>query len=308
MDPNPFVAISITPIPTIIVVAGIFFLVLSVASIKGIKPSPQRQKNAATIGISLLLIGVLLYLPTLSTSFPSTTTETPTILPSTYTDTPTPTDKPANNSNSTNNTTPEITEIPKDNGFENSCINSEIWTPYTVNINFPKEGNCWNLSSRGLSAYNRELLISIKTSEQSGSVYMPLPESGSISLDVQIDRFTVGGKNGNLAIGIGNPVDWLQSGKFLFFRMDDPNSSIQYVYGKSIVNVSESTIGKYTLGTPSKITFEIKGLVLNIYLDNKLVVPSVTLVPLQKEVFWIGYRLPTNSELVASISNFTIEK
>lgn len=307
MDPNLFAAISITPIPTIIVVAGIFFLVLSVASIKGIKPSPQRQKNAAIIGISLLLTGILLYLPTLATSLPSATTETPTILPSSNTNTPAPTYNTANNSN-LNNTTPEITETPKVNGFENSCINSKIWTPYTVNINFPKEGSCWNLSSRGLSAFNRELLISIKTSEQSGSVYMPLPESGSISLDVQIDKFTVGGKNGNLAIGIGNPVDWLQSGKFLFFRLDDPNSSIQHVYGKSIVNMSEATIGKYELGTPSKITFEIKGLVLNIYLDNKLVVPSVTLAPSQKEVFWIGYRLPTDSELVASISNFTIEK
>lgn len=303
MDPNPFVAISITPIPTIIVVAGIFFLVLSVASIKGIKPSPQRQKNAAIIGITLLLIGILLYLPTLSKSIAITSTETPTNLPSTNTNTPT--DNPANNSNLT---TPETTEIPKVNGFENNCINSEIWTPYTVNINFPKEGNCWNLSSRGLSAYNRELLISIKTSEQSGSVFIPLPESGSISLDVRIDKFTVGGQNGNLAVGIGNSVDWLQSGKFLFFRIDDPNSSIQYIYGKSIVNVGETTIGNYKLGTSSKITFEIKGLVLNIYLDNKLVVPSVTLVPSQKEVFWIGYRLPINSELVAFVSNFTIEE
>lgn len=55
-------AIANAPIPTILVIGGIFFLLLAVASVKGIKPSPQRQKLSGFFGFGLLAIGIALYL------------------------------------------------------------------------------------------------------------------------------------------------------------------------------------------------------------------------------------------------------
>lgn len=303
---EPFIAISTTPIPTIIVVAGIFFLVLSVASIKGIKPSPQRQRNSAIIGIVLLVIGIALYVTTVILTTPFTSTATPTLTITPQADTPTPMVNFPSGANSTLTFTPPPPGAMS--GFENQCINSEIWTPYTVNAIYPKENNCWNLSSKGMSAYDNNLLFSVITSEQSGSIYMPLPDSGTISFKIQVNKFKIGGSNGNLAFGVGNTNEWLQSGKFLFLRVNESDAPIYYVFGNSVVNTGETTINAYKLGTSQKITFEIKGLLLNIYIDNNLVIPSVTLSPSQKEVFWIGYRLPSNSELVASVSDFTLEK
>lgn len=52
-----------TPLPTILVIGGILFLVLAVASELGgkITIAPQRQKSALILGIGLLAIGVALY-------------------------------------------------------------------------------------------------------------------------------------------------------------------------------------------------------------------------------------------------------
>jgi hypothetical protein len=90
-------AIASTPIPTILVVGGIFFLLLAVASIKGIKPSPQRQKLSAYIGAGLIIVGILLYLFA--------------ILSDTTTETATPTIEPTISASITETSTP-ISQIP----------------------------------------------------------------------------------------------------------------------------------------------------------------------------------------------------
>jgi hypothetical protein len=61
---NVFVALKDTPIPTILVVAGIVFLLLSIAGhLAGkIVVSPERQRWAAAIGGVLTVLGVVLYI------------------------------------------------------------------------------------------------------------------------------------------------------------------------------------------------------------------------------------------------------
>lgn len=57
-------SLSETPLPTILVIGGVFLLILAVVTeLDGkIKIKPQRQKIAAVFGIVLILVGVLLYL------------------------------------------------------------------------------------------------------------------------------------------------------------------------------------------------------------------------------------------------------
>lgn len=57
-------SLSETPLPTILVIGGVFLLILAVVTeLDGkIKIKPQRQKIAAVFGILLILVGVLLYL------------------------------------------------------------------------------------------------------------------------------------------------------------------------------------------------------------------------------------------------------
>jgi hypothetical protein len=65
-------ALKDSPVPTILVVAGIFFLTLAIATQLGwkIKVSSQQQKVSVVIGALLLFFGISLYLfPTLADSF-----------------------------------------------------------------------------------------------------------------------------------------------------------------------------------------------------------------------------------------------
>ena len=62
MSMETLLAIIFTaPIPTIFVAAGLFFWLISVAPIKGIKPPPERQKFSVVFGFVLLVAGIVLY-------------------------------------------------------------------------------------------------------------------------------------------------------------------------------------------------------------------------------------------------------
>jgi hypothetical protein len=78
-------ALKETPIPTILVVAGIVFLLLSVAGqLAGrIAVAPERQRWAAAIGGGLFVIGVALHVVPQTKQRPSETEETSTSRPST---------------------------------------------------------------------------------------------------------------------------------------------------------------------------------------------------------------------------------
>jgi hypothetical protein len=310
------------PVTSALGYIGIFFLIsgavlilagMGILIIQNITIKPGKQTWG--FGLLLAISGLLFLVPEMNSAVRANLS-TPTLTPTTTAliETLTPTTSLSSNASLTPPVTPSpnaIAETPLPvaiSGFENQCINSEIWTPYTANMKFPKENNCWNLTSKGLSTYKNNLLFSVNTSEQSGSIYMLLPESGIVSFTIQVDKFKIGGSNGNLVFGIGNVKGWLQSGEFLFLRVPDPGSPVYYVFGNSVTETGKTTIGEYELGTSPKIAFDIKGLLLSIYIDDKLVVPSVTLLPSQKQVLWIGYRLPKDSELVASMSNFTLEK
>ncbi len=83
-------ALKDTPVPTILIVGGLLFLLLAITSrfVGRIEVSPTRQKWAGLIGVFLLLAGLFLYI------VPSATASSTPTIPSTPTLTPTPTPTP----------------------------------------------------------------------------------------------------------------------------------------------------------------------------------------------------------------------
>ncbi len=192
-------------------------------------------------------------------------------------------------------------------GFENNCINSDVWTPYTKVTSFSKNGNCWDMTSREISANNNQLIFTVNnSSEQSGSIYIPLPNAGDVSFSVNIEQFKIGEPYGDLVFGLGNSNSWLQSGKFIFLRMAKPNDPIYVVYGTDVTRSGEKVFDRYETGTSLNLSFQIDGFVMNIYANDGKLVDSILLSNLDNQVFWIGYRLPKNSTLLAYISNFNV--
>ena len=218
---------------------------------------------------------------------------------------------------STNTLIPAITQSPLPihetplsnpiSGFENNCINSNIWTPYTKVTSFSKNGNCWDMVNRGISASDNQLLFAVNnSSEQSGSIYTPLPNSGNVSFSINIEQLKIGEPYGDIVFGLGNSSGWLQSGKFIFLRITKPDAPIYIVYGTDVTRSGERVFDSYDTGTLLNFSFDINGLVLNIYANDDILVDTILLSDLDKQVFWIGYRLPRNSTLLAYISNFSV--
>jgi hypothetical protein len=198
-----------------------------------------------------------------------------------------------------------FTPLPQQ-GFSTNCINATDWTPSPKSSSFSNENNCWDLSSNGIAAQDGKLFFAIQNStEQRGAIYTPIPREGTISFNVRIDTFVSGQTNGNLAFGVGRADNWLSKGKFVFFRATD--SGYYIVYGGEITEVGRNTIDAYNLGSDVVVAYEFKNLVFDIYVNNTKVVSDIP-VSSSPQVFWIGYRLLSNSKLVAYVSDFRLEK
>ncbi len=191
--------------------------------------------------------------------------------------------------------------------FSTNCINATDWTPSPESISFTKENNCWDLSSYGIAAQDGKLFFVIKNDiPQAGSLYMPIPKQGVVKFTVKIDKFISGKTNGNLVFGVGTVNDWLTEGEFLFFRATD--SGYYLVYGNSVIEVGKRTIDSYEIGSDIVVGFQFSKLAFDIYINNAKIVSDIPLSASSSQVVWVGYRLPENSNLVASISDFSVEK
>jgi len=202
--------------------------------------------------------------------------------------------------------TPTFTPIPKQD-FSTNCINAADWTPYTKIVSYTQVNNCWDLTKSGIAAQDGKLVFVAQNDiPQSGSLYMPIPKEGRISFVVEIDTFVSGETNGNLAFGVGTINGWLSQGDFLFLRAT--NSGYYVVYGNSVGEVGKRTIDSYQLGSDVLVTFQFNNLAFDIYVNSSKTVSDIPLSTSSPQVFWIGYRLTAKSKLVASMSDFSIEK
>lgn len=295
---------EIPPIPVILIIGGIVFLVFTVVeSIAGkIKLSPKRQRTSGIIGSVLIILGIVIYFVPPPNSSEATLTVTPTeTLPvSLATSAILPSDTPVAMETATPTASPNI-------GFEKDCISSLYWTPSPESVSFTKANNCWDLSSDGIAAQNGNLLFAIQNDiPQAGSLYMVIPKQGVVKFKVRIDKFVSGETNGNLVFGVGTVNDWLTEGEFLFFRATD--SGYYIVYGNSVIEVGKRTIDSYKIGSDVIVAFQFNNLTFDIYINNTKIVSDIPLSASNSQVFWVGYRLPVKSKLVASVSDFSVEK
>jgi hypothetical protein len=191
--------------------------------------------------------------------------------------------------------------------FSTNCINVTDWTPSPESTSYKKENDCWDLSSKGIIAQNGNLFLAVQNeAPQSGSLYTSPPKVGTIGFTVKIDTFTSGNINGNLVFGVGTVDNWLTQGEFLFFRTTDTGCYI--VYGNSVIEVGKETLEKYKFGSEVNILFQFSNLVFDIYVNDSRIASNLPFSPSDTQVFWIGYRVPLNSKLIASISEFHLEQ
>ncbi len=329
-------AINTTPLPTILVVAGLIFLLVGVITLEKpivIKLNKKEKTVARWIGTLILVLGIALYvLPFIISSVSAAPTEitmTPTpedALTSpepTLTTTPsldlTPALTPIASPTPTLSPTPVVpaspSPIPTSVLFgDGKCISADAWMPYQgVSLPINKNG-CWDLEKWGMFAHTN-FILSLKdiTVDRFYGIYKTLPASSVVSFTIQINELTtLNDEDGNIAVAvIPNNAPDPNLGVELLFQVETSPPHLSPIRLKTHErNEPEryiKDIPAYEFEKPYMVRMELIGNSLVIYLNDQRIAGPLN-ITFQDSSLWIGYRLPVGGTLSAEISDFVIEK
>lgn len=210
-------------------------------------------------------------------------------------------------------TTPSIltpTLVPGED-FQNECIASGTWQLYPKSTVTSDTQGCWDLSSWGVSAQAKGLvlLLSSSASDQTHALYTLVGKNVEVGLTLQIDTLsTAFDQPENLAIGIAPAnAPSPSNGSLLLLQVESSQRNAP-VYLKTRNQGTESGLGnnaKYPIGEPHRLTFRLEDIRLTILMDNSPLAGPFN-IPSARS-FWIGYTAPSGGNLSAVISNLSIQ-
>ena len=201
--------------------------------------------------------------------------------------------------------------------FGTSCIYSGVWTPYKGEAYQKDDKGCWQLLGFGFYAQDGELLLSVENNDfatQKG-IYATIPQKARIEFDIQVNKIeTPSDQKASISFGIiqASPVD-PTNGKYLVYdfigksqQPDLLNIILRESSEKGTSDTVESNKLRISAGH-NQVVMVIDGVRFQLYIDGNPVGDTITL-SFNERCFWIGYSLPANSKLFASISNFSIQQ
>ena len=191
----------------------------------------------------------------------------------------------------------------------NNCFGQNIWTPYEKDQTVTNDGGCWNLNAWGFTPKLNGLLLVpfTATGGQAHGLYTPISDTTTISFIITVDKFAVDpSRTGNITIGIINlATPGLQTSRVIYYH---------YIPTRSTHHIAQQvgTDAQYgdllpvflSFSTPQNVAFQINGPLMNVTFDQKN--QTQLTIPFDKRAFWISYSVPTDSQLIATISNLQI--
>jgi serine/threonine protein kinase len=215
---------------------------------------------------------------------------------------------------STPTSQPTDTEIPVENnsGFVNNCIDTNVWSPYKLQGISQAPDGCWDLSHWGISAENGHLLIYMDKmlNDSERSIYRKLPPNATIKLKVRVDELlTLTNLSGGFALGIGRPENWQDTGKYIIFRRNATQPSMQ-IYLSNGVKSEGIFYQDAELNNEYDVEIRFENGEVSFYLDGAETHPPFSLPAniLANPVFSIGYGLPTDGSINATIVELIVEE
>lgn len=260
-------------------------LITAYLAYKGVVYAANHQASQKATEESLALTQTAKAKPT---SIIPTDTDTP-VLPPIDTDTP----------------TPSPTSI-----FRGACFDTNIWTPYTSNRNVESEMVCWDLSNRGFFATSNGFSITpyaFINNGQAYGIYANIPKDVEIKFKIRINKLE---------------TDWDYSAyiRYGFMETKGPEKSylIWHFYkpqnSRTATNLDVGNGGEHhslgiqvELKTTHEVVLSVKNSMLTITFNGEKIVEDRRL-SFEDRVFYISYHIPFNSQLVAYINDFEIQK
>ena len=196
-------------------------------------------------------------------------------------------------------------------GLNGNCFDAQYWTPKNAIALSTDDKNCWILDEWGIlpEAGGFKVFINPAKSVASHWVSTAIPENARISFTINISNFqTVDDVYGSLVFGFGKASEDFLRGDFLIYRVIQAQSRIYTYFGDPLSHQITPIphIEEYPKDVDQKVILVINKLSLEIYLDGERVVDPRSLSTNERQLFWMGFRLPQNGSLNATISNFEI--
>jgi hypothetical protein len=189
------------------------------------------------------------------------------------------------------------------------CLATDLWFPYPTTLNPEISKGCWNLAEWGFSTdQGRLLLVHNPAQDQQRGIYTPISGNVDIRFSVQLDKFrTRSNKVGFLNFGIvQNDPFSIYKGGYLSYQQPSPGAGSPVRVLISGTNQATQIISVLEAGFQHEVILSIKDNVLVVYLNGEQTGDPVKLTPADR-AFWIGYVLPSKTELEVIITNFTIQ-
>jgi hypothetical protein len=189
------------------------------------------------------------------------------------------------------------------------CLAANMWKPYPSTSNAEISNGCWDLAGLGFSTDQGGLVLAPHpVQDQQRGIYAPISGDVDIGFSIQLNAFrTHFNKTAFVNIGIvqNDPIS-IYKGGYLSYQQPTPGSDSPVRVLISGSNQATQKISALDAGFQQDVLLTVKGNLMTVYLNGEQAGDSVS-VPRTGRAFWIGYVLPSKSELDVSISNFTIQ-
>jgi hypothetical protein len=230
-------------------------------------------------------------------------------------DTPAPTDNAAPTEPLP---TPTASPLPLRTVSDN-CIDERTWkvdsTDTAALTAIPSQNNCLNLTTLGIAAAEGTLLLRTQAArtEIASGVFTEIGDQSTIEFKVSVSKLYIvyNGNPAYITFAIApreEPMTGVGSGRFKLQVKDTGNSPlILYM----LADITESTGTALRTQHPSyRRTYDVrlvlKGVVMEIYIDNLKLNETIG-IPGGAKVFYIGYNLPLQAGVEATISDISVD-
>ncbi len=200
--------------------------------------------------------------------------------------------------------------------LESRCISDSTWTPSGAGSLHTDNNNCWDLSSWGIEIQDGDFIIDAArpNSEEVNGLFAPIDGDVTIAFDVRVDRLTSPGDDilTNVSIGI-LPSHLPQNFGHIYYQQESPQAGYPVFVKHKERGGFDQYMTKggeyitYPLGTVDQFRLVLVGDELNIFRNGSKVAGPIN-IDFTDRLFWIGYRLPVDGAIKATISNLIIEE
>jgi len=192
-------------------------------------------------------------------------------------------------------------------GIDSGCIDKNFWIPYGGEEIKANSNSCLQLSDWGFFAQDKVLyfLPPRNHANQSHGLYTSLSGNVDIDFNFRVEKIQTGTSQAAIRFGIA-PAN-ISNGKFLTYHFLPEYPDFLYPKLWQDGHYGDPFPISLNKGKTQKVTISIQDNFLTIFLDNQKVVENMVL-PFDERLFLIDYYLPSDGELSANISEFSIQK